>query len=54
MFSRNKAAIAMGHNVPMTFSESETVTLGLALLVLLASLLLGVLLVAALYCLLIR
>ena len=47
----------MGHTLPtsgFTFSKSETATLGLALLVLLAALLLGVVLVAALYCLLVR
>ena len=47
----------MGHTLTtsgFTFSKSETATLGLALLVLLAALLLGVVLVAALYCLLIR
>ena len=46
----------MGHTLPssVTFSKSETATLGLALLVLLAALLLGIVVVATFYCLLIR
>merc|ERR1711934_1210793 len=52
-----ESAGGMVHTLPtsgFTFSKAETATLGLALLVLLAALLLGVILVAALYCLLIR
>ena len=51
-----KALNGMGHTLPtiVTFSKSETATLGLALLVLLSALLLGVVVVAAFYCLLIR
>ena len=51
-----KALIRMGHALPtsVTFSKSETATLGLALLVLLAALLLGIVVVATFYCLLIR
>ena len=52
-----ESAGGMVHTLPtsgFTFSKAETATLGLALLVLLAALLLGVVLVAVLYCLLIR
>ena len=51
-----KALGGMGHALPtiVTFSKSETATLGLALLVLLAALLLGIVVVATFYCLLIR
>ena len=51
-----KALSGMGHALPysVTFSKSETATLGLALLVLLAALLLGIIVVATFYCLLIR
>ena len=47
---------AMGHVLPnsVNFSKSETATLGLALLVVVAALLLGTVVVATLYCLLIR
>ena len=54
---KGESASAMVHALPtsgFTFSRSETASLGLALLVLLAALLLGVGLVAAYYCLLIR
>ena len=46
----------MGHVLPtsVTFSKSETATLGLALLVVVGALLLGVVVVASLYCLLVR
>ena len=51
-----KAPGAMGHVLPtsVTFSKSETATLGLALLVVVGALLLGVVVVASLYCLLVR